>query len=46
MFIAYASGIKRMTLGTSILETKLIGVSFKISFNHARALAGIVSLRP
>ena len=46
VFIARAHTIKRMTLGTTILETELIGISFKVSFNHACILARIVSLRP
>ena len=45
VFIACARTIEK-TLGMNILETKLIGVSFKISFNHACVLARIVSLKP
>ena len=43
MFIAHARSIKRMTLGTNILESKLTAVRFKVSFNHACVLARIVS---
>ena len=46
MFIAHASSVKRITLRTNILETKLIAIRFKVSFNHACALARIVSLKP
>ena len=45
VFIAHARSIKR-NAGTSILETKLVGISFKVSFNHACVLVRIVSLRP
>ena len=38
-FVAHARSIKRMMLGTSILETKLIAIIFKVSFDHAYVLA-------
>ena len=46
VFIAHARSNERMTLGTNILETKLIAISFKDSLNHVRVLARIVSLKP
>ena len=46
VFIAHARSIKRVMVGTNILETKLIAVRFKVSFNHACVLARIVSLKP
>ena len=36
----------KMTLVTNILETMLIAISFKASFNHACFLARIVSRKP
>ena len=45
-FIARAHSIKRMTMKTNILETKLIAIIFKVSFDHAYVLARIVSLKP
>ena len=36
----------KVTLGTNILETKLIAISFRVSFNHACVLARIDSLQP
>ena len=35
MFIAHGNSNKRVTLRTNILETKLIGISFKVSFDEA-----------
>ena len=46
MCIAHARSIKRMTLGPSILETKLIAIRFKVSLNDACDLARIISLKP
>ena len=45
MFIVQVPSIKRMTLGTDILEAKLIVISFKVPFNRACALARIVSFK-
>ena len=45
VFIAHARNIKRMTLRTNILETKLIAIRFKVSFCYACVLARIVSLK-
>ena len=45
-FIAHARSIKRMTLGTNILETKLIAIIFKVSFDHEYDLPKIVSFKP
>ena len=44
--IAHARSIKQVALGTNILETKLIAIIFKVSFDHAYILARIVSLKP
>ena len=46
VFIMHAQSNKRMTLGTNVLETKLIAISFKDSFSHACVLSGIMSLKP
>ena len=45
---ARARSIKRMTLGTNILETKLKAIRhrFKVSFSYAYVLARIISLKP
>ena len=45
-FIAHARSNKRLTLGMNILETKLIAIIFKVSFDHVNVLARIVSLKP
>ena len=43
-------GLLRMSVAlkewTNILETKLLAIRFKVSFNHACVLARIVSLKP
>ena len=44
-FIAHVRSIKRMTLGTNILQTKLIAIIFKVYFDHVYVLARIVSLK-
>ena len=44
-FIVHTRSAKKMTLGTNILETKLIAMIFKVSFDHACVLARIVSLK-
>ena len=46
VFIAHERNIQRITLGTNILDTKLIAIRFKVSFNHACDLARIVLLKP
>ena len=46
MLIANARSIKRVTLGTNIIETKLIAIRFKVSLNHACVLARIISPKP
>ena len=45
-FIVHARSIIRITLGTNILETKLIAIRFKVTFDHACALARIILLKP
>ena len=45
-FIAHGRSIKRVALGTNILERKLIGIRFKVSFDLACVLARIISLKP
>ena len=45
-FIAHARRIKRMKLGMNILETRLIAITFKVSFDHTLVLARIALLEP